>query len=169
MLFRSPPPPKKSARRTRRPLREQQPDLIAPRQEVDEQHADEVRDEPDRADDRARIRHARRDGDADPDRHDLDHAVDAPEQRRLQRREPERGHDALPLVRERVRDVVDRAEEREQPRLRVQQRLAEPVRCDGFGEGCGRGEGGKGLLLRLEVLVLDTSLVFLCEVRDLEI
>ena len=123
-------------------LAREQTRLVAPREEVHKQDAHQVREEVDRADDRAPVREARGEAHPSEDRDDLDDTVDAAEERRLQVREAEGGDDERALVRERVGHVVERGEEREEPGLRVRERLVE--------------------LLHLEVLVLDTGLVFLC-------
>lgn len=62
---------------------------------------------------------------ARPDGDNLNSAVDAPQQRRLQIGEAERRDDELSLVRQAVRDVVKRGEEREQPCLRIQESFVE--------------------------------------------
>lgn len=112
--------------RTSEPLPEEQADLVVPRQEVDDEHAHDVRDEVDRANIRAAVGDARRNLYASVDRHDLDEAVDAAKEGRVQVREAERGDDDLALVRETVGYVVERREEREEPRLGVGERLVEP-------------------------------------------
>ena len=71
----------------------------------------------------------------------LYHAVDAAEEGGLERGEAEAGDNDGALVREGVGDVVERGEEREDPGLGVGERLVE--------------------LVHLEVLILDTGLVFL--------
>ena len=121
------------------PLPEQQTNLVLPREQIDEHDTEHGREEVDDAHVRTRVGDTRREVHAREDRRDLDEAVHHREQRRLQRREPEVRDDELLLVRERVGHVVERGEEREEPRLRVRQRLDE--------------------LLALPSLVLDTGLV----------
>lgn len=155
---RESPPPRPGRTPTSEPLPEEQPNLVLPWQEVDQEHAQDVREEVDRPDVRTGVRVARREAYTREDRDDLNETVDATKERRLQVREPERGHDDLPLVRQAVRNIVEGREEREEPRLRVQKRLVEP---EEEGEMCGYVTWGMYVLLHLEVLVLDTSLVLL--------
>ena len=93
----------------------------------DEEHAEEVGEEVHRADVRARVLESRSEVHARVDRHDLDHAVNAAKKGRLEVREPEAGDDDRLLVRETVRNVVERGEEREEPRLRISESFIEPA------------------------------------------
>ncbi len=95
------------------PLPEEQPDLVLPGQKIDQENAEEIRDEVDRPDIGATVRipcgelHPCINGD------DLNSAVDAAKERGLEVRKAERGDDNLPLVRQAVWDVVEGGEERE--------------------------------------------------------
>lgn len=89
------------------------------RQHIHKDRTQDVRDEIDDADIRDPVRYPRSELYAREDGDDLDDTVDAAEQGGLEGREAELRDDDLALVRERVRDVVERGEEGEDPGLGV--------------------------------------------------
>ena len=117
----------KDVTRTSQPLSKQEPDLVLPGQQVDQQDTKNVGQEVDHADVCTCIFQLCGEQYTCPDRNDFDGTIHATKQSGFKGSEAEGGDDDLALVRERVRDVVDRAEEREEPRLGVGKGLTEPA------------------------------------------
>ena len=110
---------KDSRQRTSEPLPEQKSNPVVPWEEIDQEDAENVRDEVDAADIRAGVRVVGGDTRACEDGNDLNDTVNATQQSRLKVAETEASDDELLLVGKRVGDVVEGREESEEPSLRI--------------------------------------------------
>ena len=126
---------------TSHPNREEQTDLVFPRQEIDEQDTQQIRDKIKSPNICSAVLQTRSHFHTAPDRHNLNNAVDTPQKCCLQRGKSEGVDDNLALVQEGVRDVVECREQSKEPGLWVQKRFDH--------------------LLPFEMLVLDSGLIFL--------
>jgi len=81
-------------------LRKEQSDFITPWQEVNQEHANDVRYEVDKANIGAAVWYSGGESYASPDGHNLNDTIDTTKQCCLQRRKPKRGNDDLTLVRQ---------------------------------------------------------------------
>ena len=108
-----------SRQRTSEPLPEQKSNPVVPWEEIDQEDAENVRDEVDAADIRAGVRVVGGDTRPREDGDDLDNTVNATQQSRLKVAETEASDDELLLVGERVGNVVKGREESEEPGLGI--------------------------------------------------
>lgn len=97
------------------------------RQDVHQYGPEDIRNKVQDADVRDTVRNARSKAHTREDGDDLDYAVDATKKCGLQGGEAKLGDYNLPLVRQRVRDVVQRGEQSEHPCLRISQSLNHPA------------------------------------------
>ena len=117
----------KDVTRTSQPLSKQEPDLVLPGQQVDQQDAKNVGQEVNHADICTCIFQLSGEQDTCPDRNDFDGTIHTPKQSSFEGSEAEGGDDDLALVGETVGDVVDGGEEGEEPGFGIVDGLPESL------------------------------------------